>query len=328
MAPTRLSNVIVPELWFPYVIERTAELSAFWTSGIVQTVPELDGFVNAGGNTMQLPFWQDLDGESEVLSGNGVPLNVNPINAEQDAAVVLARGKAWGVNELAAALTGSDPFTAIGDLVAAWWARDMQKTLFSALEGAFASASMAGNVHDISANSGANGVTVEHFFDAQQKLGDAKDRLAAIAMHSMVENVFAKMRLIDYIPISDAEPRVPFLNGKRVIVSDAMPVVGTGTDAVFTSYIFGEGAVGYANGTNSKVTESETDRDSLVGEDILINRRHLVLHPRGIRYSGPALGGGPTNAVLADGANWTRVYENKNIRMVQFKYRLSNVTIP
>lgn len=327
MAPTRLGDVIVPELWNPYVVERTAELSSFWTSGIVQTVDELNGFQNSGGNTMQLPFWKDLDGDSEVLSANGVPLNVNAITAAQDAAVVLARGKAWGKNELAVALAGSDPFTQIGDMVARWWARDMQKTLLAELEGVFKSASMAGNVLDVSAQSNANGASVNHFFDAQQLLGDAKDRLAAIVMHSMVENEFAKAKAIEYVTSLDSPNRIPTLNGKRVIIDDNMPVTGTGDTRVFTSYIFGEGAIGIANGTSPEITEAETDRDSLVGEDILINRRVFVLHPRGIRYSGPAVGGGPANTDLATGTNWTRVYENKNIRVVQLKTTLNNVAI-
>ena len=42
MAATVLADVIVPEVFTPYMIERTTELSAFFQSGIVQTVPELD----------------------------------------------------------------------------------------------------------------------------------------------------------------------------------------------------------------------------------------------------------------------------------------------
>jgi hypothetical protein len=30
----------------------------------------------------------------------------------------------------------------------------------------------------------------------------------------------------------------------------------------------------------------------------------------------------PSNADLANGANWTRVYEAKNVRIVAFKHRL------
>jgi hypothetical protein len=322
MASTRLSNVIVPEVWVPYVVQRTAELSNLWTSGIVQPVDGLNGFVSEGGNTINMPFWQDLSGESEVISATGAALSVNPITAAQDQAVVMARGKAWGVNELAAALTGSDPMRVIGDLVAAWWARDMQRTLKNILAGVFGSASMAGNVHDISAVANGQAITGVAFLDALQKLGDAKDNVAAIMMHSATENALAKINLIEYIRLSDAEPRVPFLMGKRVIVDDGMAVSGSGTTAVYDTVLFGQGAIGYGAGTGSRLTEVETDRDSLAGEDYLINRRMFVLHPRGVRYVGAATGGGPDNTTLATAASWDRVYPSKSIRMVLFRHSL------
>jgi hypothetical protein len=325
ITPTRLANIIVPEIWNPYVVQRTTELSNLWNSGIVGAIPELANFVSAGGNTINMPFWQDLSGQSEVLSATGVPLSVNPITAAQDQAVVLARGKAWGVNELAAAIAGgTDPMQVIGDLVANWWARDMQRTLKAMLTGIFDSATMSANIHDISAVANGQAITGVAFLDALQKLGDAKDNVAAIMMHSATETALAKINLIEFVRLSDAEPRVPFLMGKRVIIDDGATVTGSGTTAVYDTYLFGAGAIGYANGVNSRVTETEVDRDSLAGEDYLINRRHFILHPRGVRYVGVATGGGPDNTVLADGDSWTRVYDPKNIRIVLFRHRLYN----
>jgi hypothetical protein len=53
MAATLLSDVIVPEVFRNYVIERTAELSRFWTSGIVAPVADLN--VPDGGAKVQMP---------------------------------------------------------------------------------------------------------------------------------------------------------------------------------------------------------------------------------------------------------------------------------
>jgi hypothetical protein len=321
---TRLSHIIVPERWIPYVVERSTELSELWTSGIVQPVQDLNGFVSDGGNTINMPYWKDLTGESEVISATGTALSVNPITTAQDQAVVMARGKAWGVNELAAALSGSDPASVIGDLVAAWWARDMQRTVKSILTGVFASASMAGNVHDISGVANGQGITAVGYLDAIQRLGDAKDKVAAVLIHSAVENQLAKLNLIDYVTFSDSQVRVPFLMGKRVIVDDGLTVTGSGATAVYDTILFGQGAIGYADGTGTKLTQVETDRDALAGEDYLINRRHFILHPRGVRYMGAAVGGGPDNTTLATGASWERVYDNKSIRMVLFRHRLTS----
>lgn len=316
---TLISDVIVPEVFNSYVIERTAELSAIQAAGIIENNPELDRLATAGGNTINMPYWKDLTGADEVLSDSG-SLTPGKITAGQDVAVLLMRGKAWGVNDLANALSGDDPMAAIGTLVAEYWARRRQATLFSMLKGVFASATMAGNVHDISALLGDlakfSGTT---FIDATTKLGDAKDKLSAIGVHSLVYASMQKQNLIVYIPNSEGVVNIPTYMGHRVIVDDGCPYdSGTG---VFVTYIFGQGAVGLGNGAAPVPTE--TDRDSLAGEDILINRQHFVLHPRGVKFNSAAVvGSSPTNAELENAANWTRVYENKNIRIVKFVHKI------
>lgn len=324
MASTRLSNVIVPEIWNPYVVNRTMELSNLFQSGIVANIAELNGFQGSGGNTINMPFWQDLSGESEVLSATGTALSVNPITSGQDQAVVQFRGKAWGVNEVAAALSGGDPMNAIGDLVAAWWARDMQRILKNILAGVFSSSTMAANVHDISAVANGQGITGGGMLDAFQRLGDASDDVSAIIMHSATRTQLLKDELIEFIPQSQGQAALPTFMGKRILIDDGMTVTGSGATAVYDTYIFGPGAVGYATGNDANVTLTETDRDSLAGEDYLINRRVFVMHPRGVKYVGAAVGGGPDNTTLADDASWTRVWDTKQIRMVLFRHRLTS----
>lgn len=319
---TRISDVIVPEVFNPYVVQRTAELSALYQSGIIATNPELDRLAAAGGKTINMPYWDDLTGDDEVLSDDGA-LSPAKIAAGQDVAVLLMRGKAWAVNDLAKALSGDDPMAAVGDLVAAYWARQMQKTLISILTGVFAATSMSGNVHDISSKTGNSGadalISGSSTVDAIQKLGDAKEKLTAIAMHSAVEAYLTKNDLIQYLPDSEGKAAIPTYLGKRVIVDDGCPF---DTDTkIATTYLFGPGAIGYGNGAPPVPTE--TDRDSLAGDDILINRKHYILHPRGVMFKGTPAGSSPTNAELATGTNWERVYENKNIRIVKFTHKIA-----
>ncbi|MDT2782888.1 major capsid protein [Vagococcus fluvialis] len=315
---TKISDVIVPEVFNQYVIERTAELSAFYQSGVVVNNPELDKLASSGGRLINMPYWNDLTGEDEVLSDTE-SLGTDKIVAGQDVAVLLMRGKAWKSNDLAKALSGDDPMRAIGDLVAAYWARRQQVTLISTLKGVFATAGtkMATNTHDISALTGNEAAfTGENFLDASYKLGDAEERLTAISVHSMVYASLRKQNLIEYM-LDSNNAKIPTYMGKRVIVDDGMPKDGD----VFTSYIFGAGAVGLGNGAAPVPTE--TDRDSLAGDDILINRQHFLLHPRGVKFTDKSVAGSsPTNAELSAGTNWERVYEPKNVRIVQFKHKL------
>ncbi|EJO38049.1 coat protein [Acinetobacter baumannii IS-123] len=227
-----------------------------------------------------------------------------------------ARGKAWGANDLSKALSGDDPLGAIADLVADYWAREFQGFTVNTLKGVFGSASMAGNTHDISAGTGAAAVIDGHsFIDASYKLGDAVDKLTAISMHSFAMAALAKQGLIETVRDADGVVLYKTFMDRRVIVDDGMPVEGD----VFTSYLFGYGAIGFQDiGAPVGV---ETDRDSLAGTDILINRRHFVLHPRGIKWAGDT-GIAPNNAGLATAANWERVYDPKQIRIVAFKHKI------
>lgn len=313
---TRIQDVIVPEVFNPYVIQRTAELSALSQAGIISNNPELDSLAAAGGKLINMPYWDDLTGEDEVLSDSGA-LTPGKITSGQDIAPLYMRGKAWSVNDLAKALSGDDPMAAIGDLVAAYWARRRQVLLFSILKGVFAADSMAGNLHDISAVSGKDTISAATFLDATQKMGDAKEKLTAVGMHSAVVTYLAKQDLIETIPDSEGKSTIKVFLGKRVIEDDGCPVA----DGVYTSYLFGEGAIGLGNGAAPVPTE--TDRDSLAGDDILINRQHFVLHPRGVKWTDASVAGSsPTNAEAATAANWQRVYENKNIRIVCFKHKI------
>lgn len=322
MPGTLISDVIVPEVFNPYVIQRTMELSALVQSGIVQNSAEFDRLASQAAKTVNMPFWNDLIGDDEVLSDSAA-LTPGKIAAGQDEAAILRRGRAWGANDLAANLAGDDPMRAIGDLVAAYWARRMQATLLSTLAGVFAAATMAGNLHDISAAVGeAAVISASTFVDAVQKLGDAKEALSGVLMHSATEAKLAKDNLIQTVRPADGSPEVRTYMGKRVIVDDSCPAAA----GVYTTYIFGPGAIALGNGSPVGFVPTETSRDALAGEDYLINRKTVVLHPRGVRWTpgvGVPAGVSPSNVELGAGANWTRVYENKAIRIVAFKHKLA-----
>lgn len=315
---TKIADVIVPEVFNPYVVQKTAELSAFAQAGVIANDPAFDALATAGGKLINMPFWSDLTGDDEVLS-DSTPLTPGKITAGQDVATLLMRGRAWKANDLATALSGSDPMAAIGDLVAAYWARQEQKTLINTLKGVFLAASMAENKSDISGavDPAVAKFTASTFIDAAYKLGDAESKLTAIAMHSATFASLRKQNLIDYVFDSDNKPIATYME-KRVIVDDGMPVAG----GVYSTYLFGAGAI--AKGNGAAPVPTETDRDSLQGDDILINRQHFILHPRGVAFQAASVAGSSaTNAELATAANWVRAYENKNIRIVEFKHKLS-----
>ena len=141
MAITKISDVIVPELFNPYVINRTMELSEFFKSGIVVNSPEFDVLASEAARTHNMPFFEDLQGESEAILED-VKMTAKKIGSNEDVSTTIFRQNMWGATNLSAALAGADPMKAIGDLVASYWARDMQKELIAILTGVFGIATM------------------------------------------------------------------------------------------------------------------------------------------------------------------------------------------
>jgi hypothetical protein len=188
---------------------------------------------------------------------------------------------------------------------------------------AIASETIAGQ----SATTRLNGAT---FVDATVKLGDRSDRLTSIAMHSATEAALRKLDLIDFIPDSEGKAQIRTFQGRRVIVDDNLPArAGTTDGLVYTSYLFGPGAFGKGAAPldgeplqGGHGTEGvELARVPLDSDTVLINRRRYILHPRGVKFTSAAVAGdSPTNAELENGANWTRVFENKNVRIVAIEH--------
>ena len=320
MTVTKIADVIVPEVFSPYVIRKTTELSRLVQSGIITSNPELDRLITGGGKTITMPKWNDLAGNDEVLS-EGTSLTADKISAGAEVATVLYRGKAWGATELAGCFAGSDPMDAIATLVAEFWNRKEQKTLISILEGVFGATNMTGLV----SGDGTQAISAEAILDAKQLLGDAADKLTAIAMHSAVFTQLQKLNLIQYIPNSRGEIVMPSYLGYRLIVDDSLPVVpaGSGNPAKYTSYLFADGVIGRGNGTPAALTQTEMDRDSLASTDYLINRRAFVLHPQGMKWIGTPAKETASNVELATGTNWTRVADIKQMGIVKLVHKLA-----
>jgi hypothetical protein len=314
----RLAEIIIPEVFNPYVIEKTAEKSRLQESGIIQLVPGLE--LSNGGVTINMPFWHDLGKGSEVLE-IGKKLTPSRITAGKDVAVLHTRGKAWTDADLTATFTGSDTMGAIANLVAGFWARDEQDILLATLKGVFSSPSMDSNLLDISDDPEVDKRTISKnsLIDAISLLGDSGRNLTGVVCHSAVMYDLAKKGILDArmnVGDTNTAPEFQSYLGRQVIDDDGCPY----EDGVYTSYIFGLGAIGLSNGAPKVPTE--VGRDQLAGEDVLINRRHFILHPRGVKFKGTFAGTTPTNTELEDGDNWERVYEPKNVRIVAFKHKI------
>lgn len=333
MAITKIADIIVPEVFLPYMEERTAELTAALNSGIMVRDAEWDAKASLAGKIQEMPFWQDLDGDDEVLTDSG-SLTAGKITSSQDNSRNHFRGKAWGANDLAKHLAGDDPMRQIAELVAEYRSRRLQAQLVATLQGIFGAASMSGNLLDIHMASGtptsANYLTGSTFVDACQLMGDAKSKLAAVMMHSATEAHLLKLDLIDYIPDSEGKSMLPTFQGKRVIIDDGLPTETIDGRTVYSTFLFGQGAIAYGVGSDNAPVEGgfgtwqlEMSRQALASESYLITRWKNIIHPRGVKWTETAVAGvSPTNAEIATASNWIRVFEAKNVRIVKVRHNI------
>jgi len=327
MAKTQIADIIQPKpLFRDSVVERTAAVSRFFAAGIVEVDLELSSFASGKGSVYDLPFWQDLTGDSEELSDSG-SLTPGKITQAKERAVKHMRGRAWSANDLAKALAGDDPMDAVVDLVADYWARQLQSIiLLPSLKGLFATALASTHVHDVAIDAGnsaadANKIGSEAVIEAAGKLGDRWDRVTGMAMHSVPFRRLQNLNLIEPEHLQDQGITINRFLGREVVVDDGMPADAAPTNGFkYTTYLFGMGSIGFGEGGAPSLEDDEaveTDRDSLAGDDIFVSRRHFILHPRGVQFSGTPAGATPTKTELENGGNWTKAWEDKNIRMVK-----------
>jgi hypothetical protein len=331
---TLRSDIIVPEVFTPYVIEQTTQRDAFLASGVVRPMAELNA--TEGGDFINVPFWKaNLSGDFEVLSDSS-SLTPGKITADKQVGVILHRGRAFEARDLAALAAGSDPMAAIGAKVADYVANQRQKDLLSCLKGVFgtlgttsSSAAFFGLTIDGESGDTPTVLSPRHVAEARSLLGDQGDKLAAVCMHSKVYYDLVERRAIDYVSTADARgtsttqsggsmvaafgnPTVPTYMGLRVIVSDDVQTEGSGGSSEYATYFFTEGAV--ASGEQMAM-QTETDRDILAKSDAMSIDLHYCYHPVGSKWGVTTTN--PTRAQLETVTNWSKVYELKNLGIVR-----------
>lgn len=341
---TRLSDVIVPEVFTPYVQNLTKEKSALIQSGALVNDASIDALLAGPGLTFNMPNFKDLANDDENVSNDDPSISSTPkkIGTFQQIAVRMNRNQSWSSMDLVQQLIGPDPLDAIASRVSAYWTRRLQMAFIAMWTGVFAdnAAAPTGTEHvqdDLSLDvSGAGftdnvtNFTATNFLNATLKMGDALEDLSILMVHSVVYNRMQKLNLIDFVTDSNQQVRIPTYMGLRVILDDAMPnpagVAGISQTAtgIYHSWIFGPSAAAFGSAAPPVATEVDRkpDTGNGSGQDILYSRQQWTLHPYGHQYAGTAPQGGPSNAATANNlahvASWARVApERKQIPVVR-----------
>ena len=333
---TRIADVVVPEIFSPYVQQMTQEKSRLIRSGAITLDAQLNSALAGGGLTFNEPSFKDLDNDAENVSTDDPATNSTPnkIGTATEIQVRLSRNNSWSSMDLSGDLAGADPMQAIANRVSDYWTRRQQAAFVATLNGVFADNAAAPTgtehvqndmTHDVSGASFVDGVTnfsAEAFIDATATMGDSMEDLTMVMVHSIVYARMLKNNLIDFVSdsVNGNAVRIPTFLGREVIVDDGVPR----SSGVFNTWLFGRGAV--RGGMGSPKVPTEVDRKPSAGngggQDILFNRTEWIIHPVGHAYAGTPPNGGPSNASttnnLAHADSWKRVFsERKQIRIAR-----------
>lgn len=341
---TKLADVVIPEVFTPYMQQLTEEKSRIIASGAAVRDAELDSLLTGGGVKFDSPSFRDLDNEDENVSTDNEASDSSPkkIQTSNETQVRLSRNQSWSSMDLTSALAGADPSAAIAGRVSDYWVRRDQKAFVATLTGVFAdnAAAPSGNnthtagdmTNDVSQDAdtpgdfedGVTNFTAAGFINATLTMGDGMEDLTMMMAHSTVYARMQILNLIQFIPDARGETLIATYQGREVIVDDGMPRTGN----VYDTWLFGAGAIRVGMGAPKVPTE--LDRKPSAGDgggqDILHSRIERIMHPVGHEFLGTSTSGGPSNAAtsgnLANAASWGRVFpERKQIKIARYVTR-------
>ena len=155
---TQVTDVVVPEIFTPYIQQQTEEKARLVQSGVLARNALMDQLLGGGGLTFNVPSFRDLDNDADNISTDDVadmialsasggtpalPGSFNdsiPLKVETDTeiAVRLSRNNSWSSADLAAALAGADPLSSIASNVAYYWQRRLQAIFIATWNGVIA----------------------------------------------------------------------------------------------------------------------------------------------------------------------------------------------
>jgi len=337
MATVQLSDIIDVTVFQDLPAVNSPERTAFFQSGVVTRSGLLDSIATQPGKMAELPFWKDLAATDAPNLSTDDPTDIatpkNVVQGEQIARKAFLN-QGWSASDLASEIAmGAKAMEHIRARTDAYWTRQWQRRLIATCNGILADnvANDSGDmVYDASLSTATSTsvFTRQNFTSAAFTLGDAYDQLAAIAVHSVVYKRMVDNDDIDFIPDSQGNMTIPTFLGNRIIVDDGMPVDLNGSgDTIYTSVIFGQGAIGYGEG--NPLVPVEIERKAAQGEgagiETLWTRKTWLLHPFGFQAvatagSSPVPAGNSYSlAELALAGTWDRVVERKSVQICFLK---------
>lgn len=304
-------------------------------SGAMVEDAQIAQLISNGSNYYTLPFYKDIEG-NEVNYDGATDIPDDDTEDGVQSGVVYGRAKGWSAVSFIKDFTAADPMRNILNRIEKWKGKKVQARLISILDailgvtGTGDFADWENHKTDITSASStitdANKIALTTLRDSAVKAnGDAADDYALAIMHSVVANRLSQFNVLEYFKYNDArgqelDVKVGRSGNMIVLICDEVPhAVDTNGNMVYTTYVLGRGALGHANAPVEKPSEVARNASKNGGVDYLYTRYRETIHPYGFSFSMANLPVSPTDAQLASSANWSIVYNPKNIYIASIK---------
>lgn len=293
--------------------------NAMVNSGAMVIDDYVASLIANGGNYYTVPFYNTLADEEQDNYDGATDMSVSDASGAAQSGVVYGRMKAWRAPQFAADITKADPMGAIAAGIAPYYTKQRQKRLVGITNAVLSLDEMKS--HCVTKKA----LTENTLSDVSQEIwGDAKDNITLAVMHSSVAQVFEDLSRAQYLRYTDAtgmtrEVRTITVNGILCVIDDtvgkntAAPSGRGGENAAATydTYLFGAGAIRYANAPVNNPVEVWRDAVKFGGIDFIGTRVRETIHPNGFTFKKPAnMTNSPTNAQLFDKSNWQLAYKD------------------
>lgn len=327
---TRLTDVQFDEdIYLTYLQEPSTYNNAFVASGVAVTNAQLSARASGEGETTSIPFWKQLDWESENISSDDPNQKAVPdkITTGKLQARRFHVNNAWQTANLVDSVLGSEsPMRQIRSLTQTYWDNRFALRVMATTQGVM-NANLAANSdmivkvasEDAATVTDANRFSYGAFVDALATMSEFEADLAAIGVHP---DTLAAMRkngeAIETIQDSQTGLLLNFYNGKRIIVDRRFPVLAGETSGFkYVTVLFGAGAIGYGEALATRPVAVEFDElaGNGAGVETLIERKQMIIHAAGHRWTDASVAAfaGPTVTEVALAANWSREFKRDHV---------------
>lgn len=324
-----------PEVFSGYMAEQPTWNDAIINSGILVQDSTIMDLIGEKGNVATLPFYVPIDeAESQALNNDGETDNTPvEISGKKQTAMLIQRMKAWKAQDFTKELTGADPMTHVANSVAGFYRQTRVRDLMAIVDAVLSLKGMENHITDLSEQTGTGAVTDANKVDettlifAQQKaLGDSSEKMGLLFLHSYMYAKYKALGLVDYnkYTVTNAlagDVNLPSIGGFIPVVSDRFTADTSKQNVVYKTYMIGAGSILTCPKNNYEDPYyADYDPETKAGIRKLYTKQGYVLHPNGFSIDqGKVAKESPTNAELGNKANWSLVYNHKNIRMGMIK---------